>query len=155
MHAFQSGIMAGKLNGVMPAATPSGWRIEYTSMPPPALSEKSPLSRWGMPVANSTTSRPRWMSPRASSIVLPCSLDSSAARESMSFSTRSRNRRSTLARRWGFQSAHSGWAAAAAAVASATSSALASDTRRCTSPVFGSYTSPVRPDRPGISLPPM
>ena len=25
---FHSGIMAGKLNGVMPATTPSGWRIE-------------------------------------------------------------------------------------------------------------------------------
>src|ERR1700685_2618612 len=25
---FHSGIMAGKLNGVMPAVTPSGWRIE-------------------------------------------------------------------------------------------------------------------------------
>ena len=25
---FQSGIMAGKLNGVMPATTPSGWRME-------------------------------------------------------------------------------------------------------------------------------
>ena len=27
--------MAGKLNGVMPATTPSGWRIEYMSMPGP------------------------------------------------------------------------------------------------------------------------
>jgi hypothetical protein len=26
--AFHSGIMAGKLNGVMPATTPSGWRTE-------------------------------------------------------------------------------------------------------------------------------
>ncbi len=26
--AIHSGIMAGKLNGVMPAQTPSGWRIE-------------------------------------------------------------------------------------------------------------------------------
>ena len=25
---FHIGIMAGKLNGVMPATTPSGWRIE-------------------------------------------------------------------------------------------------------------------------------
>ena len=25
---FHSGIMAGKLNGVMPATTPSGWRVE-------------------------------------------------------------------------------------------------------------------------------
>ena len=34
---FHSGIMAGKLNGVMPATTPSGWRMECTSMPVPAL----------------------------------------------------------------------------------------------------------------------
>src|SRR5919109_3369973 len=27
------GTIAGKLNGVMPATTPSGWRIEYTSIP--------------------------------------------------------------------------------------------------------------------------
>jgi hypothetical protein len=27
------GTIAGKLNGVMPATTPSGWRIEYTSTP--------------------------------------------------------------------------------------------------------------------------
>src|SRR5690348_1178678 len=30
---IHSGTMAGKLNGVMPATTPSGWRIEYTSTP--------------------------------------------------------------------------------------------------------------------------
>ena len=30
---IQSGTITGKLNGVMPATTPSGWRIEYTSMP--------------------------------------------------------------------------------------------------------------------------
>ena len=28
LAAIQSGTMAGKLNGVMPATTPSGWRIE-------------------------------------------------------------------------------------------------------------------------------
>ena len=77
--AFHSGIIAGKLNGVMPATTPSGWRIEWTSMPVPALSVNSPLSRCGMPAANSTTSRPRWMSPLASGTVLPCSEDSSAS----------------------------------------------------------------------------
>jgi hypothetical protein len=32
---FHIGIIAGKLNGVMPATTPSGWRIEYMSMPGP------------------------------------------------------------------------------------------------------------------------
>ena len=37
----------------------------------------SPFSRCGMPIANSTTSRPRWMSPLASATVLPCSRASS------------------------------------------------------------------------------
>jgi len=30
---IHSGTMAGKLNGVMPATTPSGWRISRTSTP--------------------------------------------------------------------------------------------------------------------------
>ncbi len=33
------GTIAGKLNGVMPATTPSGCRIEYTSTPVDACSE--------------------------------------------------------------------------------------------------------------------
>ena len=33
------GTIAGKLNGVIPATTPSGWRIEYTSTPVEACSE--------------------------------------------------------------------------------------------------------------------
>ena len=52
------GIIAGKLNGVIPATTPSGWRMEYMSMPGPAPSVYSP-EEMRMPVANSQTSRPR------------------------------------------------------------------------------------------------
>src|ERR1700757_4384906 len=50
------GTMAGKLNGVIPATTPTGCRIEYESTPVETFSEKPPLSRWGIPQANSTTS---------------------------------------------------------------------------------------------------
>ena len=57
------GTIAGKLNGVMPATTPSGWRIEYTSTPPATCSLKPPFSRCGMPHANSTFSMPRATSP--------------------------------------------------------------------------------------------
>src|SRR5205807_4425954 len=32
------GTITGKLNGVMPPTTPSGWRIEYTSIPVDACS---------------------------------------------------------------------------------------------------------------------
>ena len=34
------GTMAGKLNGVMPTQTPSGWRTEWLSMARPTFSEK-------------------------------------------------------------------------------------------------------------------
>src|SRR3982074_1538661 len=37
------GTIAGKLNGVMPATTPSGCRIEYTSTPVDDCSDKPPL----------------------------------------------------------------------------------------------------------------
>src|SRR2546427_7923984 len=53
--------------------SPSGWRIEYRSMPAEMLSENSPFIRCGMPQANSTTSRPRWIEPLASESTLPCS----------------------------------------------------------------------------------
>src|ERR1039458_2928594 len=57
-----------------------------------------------MPQANSTTSSPRWMSPRASGSVLPCSDESSLARLSYSFCTSSRNLNITRARRCGLGS---------------------------------------------------
>src|SRR6202044_1188792 len=53
------GTKAGKLNGVIPATTPSGWRIEYESTLVDTFSETKHLSKSGMPQANSTTSRPR------------------------------------------------------------------------------------------------
>ena len=53
------GTMAGKLKGLMIPATPIGARIEDTSTPVEALSVEPPLSRCGIPQANSTTSWPR------------------------------------------------------------------------------------------------
>ena len=43
------GTIAGKLNGVMPAHTPTGWRSVWLSTPVPTFSRDSPLSRCGMP----------------------------------------------------------------------------------------------------------
>src|SRR3954447_291883 len=39
------GTIAGKLKGVIPATTPSGWRIEKLSTSVETFSENSPLSR--------------------------------------------------------------------------------------------------------------
>jgi hypothetical protein len=78
MGCIHSGTMIGKLNGVIPAQTPRGWRKENASMSVETWSEYSPLSSWGSPQANSTTSIPRITSPLASSRTLPCSEETSA-----------------------------------------------------------------------------
>ena len=57
------GTMAGKLKGVMPATTPSGWRSDQLSISGPTLRLYSPFRRCGMPQAKSTTSMPRASSP--------------------------------------------------------------------------------------------
>ena len=67
------GTIAGKLNGVMPATTPSGCRIEYTSIPVDACSVMPPFRRCGIPQQNSITSSPRVTSPMASEVTFPCS----------------------------------------------------------------------------------
>ncbi len=86
------GTIAGKLNGVIPATTPSGWRICLTSTPVEACSLKPPLSRCWTPHANSRFSTPRAISPSASDGTLPCSAVSSAARSRRCWSTRFRIR---------------------------------------------------------------
>ncbi|MNT01576.1 hypothetical protein D3C72_1360480 [compost metagenome] len=77
------GTITGKLNGVMPATTPSAWRIDQASMPREIWSVNSPFSSCGMPTANSTISMPRATSPCASAKVLPCSRVSMAANSSV------------------------------------------------------------------------
>ena len=128
-HIFHIGIIAGKLNGVIPATTPSGWRIEYMSMPGPAESVNSPLSRCGAPTQTSATSRPRVTSPFASGRVLPCSRDSASARRSMSRLRSSTKRIITRARRCGLVAAQRGCARSAPSTAASSSAAEASATR--------------------------
>ena len=53
------GTIAGKLNGVMPATTPSGWNSLQESMAGPTFFACSPLRNSGAPQAYSTTSTPR------------------------------------------------------------------------------------------------
>ena len=91
---IHSGTMAGKLNGVMPATTPSGWRRVCTSTPVEASALNSLLDAWLIPQTNSIVSRPRAISPRASSTVLPCSLEitSASSCSCVTMSSRMRNR---------------------------------------------------------------
>ena len=147
--------MAGKLNGVMPAQTPTGWRIDQLSMPAPTLSVKSPRSRCGMPHANSTTSSPRMTSPRASDSTLPCSSVISRASSSRCVSMSDLKRNSTRARCRGGVAAHAGSARRAEAIAADVSAALARASCARTWPVAGSYTLPYRADPSAATRPSM
>ena len=148
------GTMAGKLNGVMPATTPSGWRREWLSTRVPTFSVTSPFSNCGAAVANSTTSAPRWISPLASDSTLPCSEVMTAASSSVRASRMPRNLLRMRARRNGGVDAQAGKAFLATAMASFTSAVEASDTDAVCSPVAGLKTGAVRPF-PATSWPPM
>jgi hypothetical protein len=147
------GTMAGKLNGVMPATTPRGWRIEYTSTPVDACSLNPPLMRFGMPQANSTFSSPRATSPRASDSTLPCSAVRWAAISLRLASTSSRKWNMTSDRRLSDVARQSWAACVATATAPSTSSTDAKSTSACCSPVAGFHTGPVRPEVPGTTAP--
>ena len=149
------GTIAGKLNGVMPATTPSGWRIWYTSTPVDACSLKPPLRRCGTPQANSRFSRPRATSPSASDGTLPCSAVSSAAMSRRWWSTRLRIRNRISVRFESDVARQAGNAAFAAATAASTSSTDAKSTHFAWAPVAGSNTGPRRPDRPSTGCPPI
>src|ERR1041384_8689889 len=53
------GTIAGKLNGVMPATTPSGWRVGDEATPREACSPYPPLSRGGGPGVGRAAGRGR------------------------------------------------------------------------------------------------
>jgi hypothetical protein len=147
--------MAGKLKGLMMPTTPSGCLTEYTSTPVDTFSEYSPFSRCGMPVAKSTTSSPRAISPAASESTLPCSEVRISASSLLRAFKSSRNVKITDWRLASEASRQAGNAAAAADTAASTSATLASRTSFETVPLAGSYTDDVRVDSPSTSLPPM
>ena len=127
------GTIAGKLNGVMPATTPSGCLIEYTSIPVDACSVMPPFRRCGMPQQNSITSSPRATSPSASDVTLPCSSVRWRAISSRLSWNSSRIAKKSSARFARDSARQAGNAAFAACTALSTSSAVArSRTPVCT-----------------------
>ena len=148
------GTIAGKLNGVMPATTPSGCRIENTSTPEDTCSLKPPFSRWGAPVANSTFSSPRATSPTASDNTLPCCMVMSRPMSARCSLMASRMRKKMSARLDSDTRRHDANASFAVATAAATSSVLPKSTSCVCSPVAGLNTGPDRPDSPATGLPP-
>ena len=123
------GTIAGKLNGVMPATTPSGWRIEYVSTPVDTCSENPPFMRLGMPQANSMFSSPRATSPAASESTLPCWLVTMRGELGLAVLVSSSRMRNRMSARLDSEVARqAGNASAAAATAASTSSVVAKST---------------------------
>src|SRR5690606_36586904 len=144
-----------KLNGVMPATTPSGWRIEATTTRVETWVDSSPFSCTLMPQASSTISMPRATSPRASECTLPCSAVISSAISSRCASSSSRYLNRIAVRRASEEVPQVVKASLAAATAASTSSAVANATCFSWTPVAGFQTGPKRPEVPSTGLPPM
>ena len=137
------GTIAGKLNGVMPAQTPTGSRSDQLSTPVPTLSLNSPLMQVrhaGRELDHLDAARDRALGVVERLAVLLG--DDLAPGPSCCASISSRKRISTRARRSAGAARQPGSAFAAAATAASTSAALASGTWRMTSPVAGLVTSP-------------
>ena len=153
--SIHNGTMAGKLNGVMPAHTPRGWRTVCTSTSVDACSLCMPFRASAMPQANSMFSMPRATSPRASSSTLPCSAVRARAMSSAPSFTRRRKSCNSLVRRASDDVRHSAKAALADRTARSTSSTDARPTRPASIPVAGLNTGPDRPEVAGEASPSM
>ena len=138
--------MLGKLNGGIMQQTPKGCRISISSMERAISSNIVPCINEGIPVATSTFSIPRRISPRASSIVFPSSttivLDSSSKFSSI----RSFNVKRYRTRVSGGVSRHSKKASFAACMADSTSSGVENGTSAICSVVAGFITSRISVD---------
>mmetsp|Transcript_597 Transcript_597/g.2120 ORF Transcript_597/g.2120 Transcript_597/m.2120 type:complete len:277 (+) Transcript_597:1909-2739(+) len=150
---IHSGIMAGKLNAHTPATTPRGWRKLYVSMPRLTFPTVSPIIKFGMPQACSTTSSPRNTSPFASCKVLPCSAVMIAASSSMLSRMACCNLNITRARFEGVTSFHVSNAFLELATARSKSSRVQRGTLARISWVAGLTTSAVRPLTESTNLP--
>src|SRR5215203_4691558 len=124
-------------------------------MPVEACSDMPPLSRCGIPQANSITSSPRVTSPMASESTLPCSAVRIRETSSRRSWTSSRILKSSSARFASDVARQAGKAAFAAATAAPTSSVVARSTSPVCCPSAGLNTGPARPDVPSTALPPI
>src|SRR4029077_19985925 len=137
MGKIQSGTIMGKLNGVMPTQTPTGYRTDQLSTEVPTRSTVSPIMSVGAPQANSMHSMPRSNDPCASSRVLPFSSVISPTISSALASSSSRNLNSTLQRCTTGVLLHAGNALAAASTAAEISSGVQRGISATASPVAG------------------
>ena len=131
------GTITGKLNGVIAATTPSGWRSVTASTPDATFGVFIPARWTGRPQAYSTVSMPRVTPTNASAKVLPWSRVMSAASSSRCFQASSRKANRTWLRAMSGMSRQAGKASFAASTARSTSVLPPRGTRAMTSPVAG------------------
>src|SRR5260221_14025140 len=134
---IHSGTMMGKLNGVMPTHTPTGYRVDQLSTEVPTRSTVSPIIRVGAPQANSMHSMPRSNDPCASSRVLPFSSVMRPTSSCAFASSNSRNLNSTLQRCTTGVLLQTGNALCAASMAAEISSGVQRGISATASPVAG------------------
>jgi hypothetical protein len=148
------GTIAGKLNGAMPATTPSGSR-RSSQVTPRLTSSDPPSSRFCSEIAYSQTSMPFKISARPSATVLPASAAHECASSSRWASTSSRKRNIAWVRSLSGTLPQPIDAILAAATAAATSSAVDIGTVPIGAPVYGLMTSRLSPRSASDQAPPM
>ena len=149
------GTMKGKLNGVIAAKTPIGWRIMSESIPRETSSRFVPCMSEGMPVATSTHSIPRRISPDASLIALPLSRVTRSASSSLRCLEPYFSSKHARARVTGGVERQSGNASRAARTASSTWDGPESGATPISSPLAGFTTSSVPTSSASTQRPPM
>ena len=149
------GTIAGKLNGVMAAQTPTDCRIVSELIPRDTPSSTRPCMVIGDAQATSITSIARVTSARASERTLPPSRVTEAASSSILFRNCSRSAKINSVRSPIERERQSGQAALAAATAASTSSRPDSGARAITSPFAGFVTSTKLEAFAGTQRPPI
>src|SRR6478672_827736 len=134
---IHNGTMMGKLKGVMPTHTPTGYRVDQLSTEVPTRSTVSPIINVGAPQANSMHSIPRSNDPCASSRVLPFSSVISPINSCAFASSSSRNLNNTLQRCTTGVLLQAGKALCAASMAAEISSGVQRGISATASPVAG------------------
>ncbi len=153
--ANHSGTINGKLNGPIMPNTPRGCRYANSSIPTAISSRRAPCINEGIPVATSTISIPRLVSPRDSSIVFPCSIVWTLLTSSKCSSISSFNLKRYLTLATGVVFLHMGKVSLATFTASSISSRVETGTLANTFCVAGFITFKIFSDLDLTHSPPM
>ena len=135
--AFHDHTATGKLKAVMTPTTPSGCHVSISRCPGRSEAMVLPYSWRDSPTANSQMSIISCTSPRASEVIFPASMVTSAASSSLCSTSSSPSRATSAPRTGAGVVRHVVNACAASAMAASACSGVVSATVNSTSPVMG------------------